>query len=41
MMAASSNNSMQLEGKTILLGITGGIVFPSSCIELLDDAAII
>lgn len=24
-MTAASNNSMQLEGKTILLGITGGI----------------
>ena len=30
-MAASSNNSMQLEGKTILLGITGGIAAYKSC----------
>ena len=30
-MAAASNNSMQLEGKTILLGITGGIAAYKSC----------
>lgn len=28
---AASNNSMQLEGKTILLGITGGIAAYKSC----------
>ena len=31
MMTAASNNSMQLEGKTILLGITGGIAAYKSC----------
>ena len=30
-MTAASNNSMQLEGKTILLGITGGIAAYKSC----------
>ena len=30
-MAAAPNNSMQLEGKTILLGITGGIAAYKSC----------
>jgi len=30
-MTAASNNSMQLEGKTILLGITGGGAAPKSC----------
>ena len=28
---AAPNNSMQLEGKTILLGITGGIAAYKSC----------
>ncbi len=30
-MTAAPNNSMQLEGKTILLGITGGIAAYKSC----------
>ena len=30
-MTAASNNSMQLEGKTILLGVTGGIAAYKSC----------
>ena len=31
MVTAAPNNSMQLEGKTILLGITGGIAAYKSC----------
>lgn len=40
-MTAASNNSMQLEGKTILLGITGGIAAYKSCniVRLLQSAA--
>lgn len=40
-MTAAPNNSMQLEGKTILLGITGGIAAYKSCniVRLLQSAA--
>ena len=38
---AAPNNSMQLEGKTILLGITGGIAAYKSCniVRLLQKHA--
>ena len=40
---AASNNSMQLEGKTILLGITGGIAAYKSCniVRLLQKLSLI
>lgn len=40
-MTAAPNNSMQLDGKTILLGITGGIAAYKSCniVRLLQRGA--